>query len=146
MCSNQKDTIDPYYTSANYSAYHTNGDGLISYAEAEKLSNQLPELNLYMHDSGMMCTHNIPCTVCKTNHAVFNLADGVAEPCRECRRLGWSLTFTKPVPPQKTPLDLLVEVSHKPYVLPILWVGVFGLAMVLVKGGWELYKALAPYL
>lgn len=80
----------------NYTAYYTNGENLVSFDEAEILCRKLPELKMFMHDSGIACTHNIPCGVCKTNHAVFNTSLGVTEPCWDCRKEGWSLQKSTP--------------------------------------------------
>lgn len=86
----------PWYQKENYTAHYTNGDGFISYDKAEELCKDLPELHMFMHDSGMLCTHNIPCGICKTNHAVFVSSGGYCEPCRDCQDLGWSISFKKP--------------------------------------------------
>jgi hypothetical protein len=73
----------------NYTSYHTNGEGLISYSNAEKRCEKLPEIEMFMHDSGMCATHNMPCPVCKTNHAVFVTSSGFFDVCHDCRSQGW---------------------------------------------------------
>lgn len=80
----------------NYTAYHTNGEGLIPFEDARTLCEEPVEIKMFMHDSGMDCTHNIPCCVCKTNHATFNTSLGVTEPCWDCRKEGWSLQKSTP--------------------------------------------------
>jgi len=75
------------YEKANYTAYYTNGDGFIPYEEAEDLCKDLPQVEVYMHDSGMLATHNMPCSVCKIEHAVF--CNGMFEPCWKCQEEGW---------------------------------------------------------
>lgn len=42
-----------WYEKDNYTAYYTNGDGFIPYEEAEDLCKDLPQVEVYMHDSGM---------------------------------------------------------------------------------------------
>ena len=76
-----------WYEKENYTAYYTNGEGLIPYEEAEALCKDLPQVEVYMHDSGMVATHNMPCSVCKVEHAVFN--SGLFEPCWKCQEEGW---------------------------------------------------------
>lgn len=86
---------EPYYTEGNYSAYHTNGEGFIDYTEAEKLCEDLADINVFMHCSGMAATHNMPCPVCKITHAV--LSDGVFQPCWKCQADGYEIVkFRKP--------------------------------------------------
>ena len=36
-------------------------------------------------------THNMPCPVCRNNHAVLDLGTGVMQPCWECQGNGWTL-------------------------------------------------------
>jgi hypothetical protein len=67
-----------WYGKENYTAYHTNGKGFIPYEEAEVICKNLAEIEVYMHDSGMLVTHNMPCPICKIKHAVFH--DAVFEP------------------------------------------------------------------
>jgi hypothetical protein len=77
-----------WYGKANYTAYHTNGKGFIPYEEAEMICENLAEIEVYMHDSGMAATHNMPCSVCKVKHAVFS--NGMFEPCWSCQEEGWT--------------------------------------------------------
>lgn len=79
----------PWHKRDNYTAHHTNGVGFVDYESAEKYCEDLPKLHLFMHDSGMLATHNIPCTVCLTKHAVFNTSEGRPEPCRDCQDKGY---------------------------------------------------------
>ena len=87
---------NPWYSKDNYTAHHTNGEGFVDFKDAEMFCKELPQLHLFMHDSGMVATHNIPCTVCKTNHAIFNTSEGVAYPCNECQEEGWALIKKTP--------------------------------------------------
>lgn len=79
----------PWYQMNNYSAYHTNGIGLINYTDAEALCKTLPNIHIFLHDSGMISTHNMPCPVCKINHAVLDLSIGVFDVCIKCKSKGW---------------------------------------------------------
>lgn len=72
---------------SNYTAYHTNGEGFIPYEEAEALCKDLPHVEVYMHDSGMLATHNMSCSICKVKHAVLH--HGVFAPCWSCQKEGW---------------------------------------------------------
>lgn len=40
-------------------------------------------------------THNMPCAVCRQNHAVFVSPGFRFEPCWGCQRDGWNLTQRK---------------------------------------------------
>jgi hypothetical protein len=77
-------------TKDNYTAYYTNGEGFIPYEEAEVICEDLAEIEVYVHDSGMLATHNMPCSVCKVKHAV--LYSGMFEPCWSCQEEGWVTT------------------------------------------------------
>lgn len=80
-----------WYTRDNYTAYYTNGKGMLDYDVAEKLCETLPDVEVYFHDSGMFCTHNMPCPVCKTNHATFISSSGYFTTCGECEKLGYEI-------------------------------------------------------
>ena len=81
----------PYYSNKNYRCYHTNGDGLQLYPKDVALA----EVNVYLHDSGMFVNHNMPCPVCKTNHAMCNTSGMIMHPCDECSEKGWELSKYK---------------------------------------------------
>lgn len=80
----------PWYHKSNYTAHHTNGKGFVDYSDAEVFCKELPEIHVFMHDSGMCATHNMPCAVCKVNHAVFT--NGMFSPCWGCQGEGWVMT------------------------------------------------------
>ena len=33
--------------------------------------------------------HNMPCAVCRTNHAIYDLSAGLFTPCWHCQSKGW---------------------------------------------------------
>lgn len=37
--------------------------------------------------------HDMPCAVCRENHAVLNLNEGIFLPCWQCRAKGFRLRF-----------------------------------------------------
>lgn len=80
---------EPWYVKDNYFAHHTNGEGFVDYADAEIFCKTLPDIHMFMHDSGMLAVHNMPCPICKTNHAVFVTSEGRFDVCRECESKGW---------------------------------------------------------
>lgn len=82
---------EPWYQKGNYTAHHTNGDGFAAYDDAKVFCEKLPDIHMFMHDSGMFCVHNIPCPVCKAKHACFDTNLGVATPCNSCSEDGWEL-------------------------------------------------------
>lgn len=79
----------PWYTKGNYTAHHSNGEGFVNFSDAQSFCEDLPNIHVFMHDSGMMATHNMPCPVCKTNHAVFVSSEGYFDVCRKCEADGW---------------------------------------------------------
>lgn len=85
--SKLKDSI--WYQKDNYTAYYTNGKDFISYNDAEERCKTLPKIEMFMHDSGMVATHNYPCPICKTKHAVFATNYGYFDVCHSCRKDGW---------------------------------------------------------
>lgn len=50
---------------------------------------KLAVIKTVTHDSGLAATHNMPCAVCRTQHAVLDLPTGRFQPCWECQRKGW---------------------------------------------------------
>lgn len=80
---------EPWLRKSNYTAHHTNGEGFVNYTDAEVFCERLPNIHVFMHDSGMIATHNMPCPICKTNHAVFVSSEGHFDACRKCRSEGW---------------------------------------------------------
>lgn len=82
----------PWCQKGNYTAHHTNGKGFADYSDAEVFCKGLPQIHMFIHDSGMICTHNMPCSVCKVDHAVFNCNTGLFHPCRSCEEEGWVTT------------------------------------------------------
>lgn len=79
----------------NYTVYYTNGEGYPLYIGAEKYCDTLCPVEVFFHDSGMIATHNYPCPVCKTKHAVFVSHKGHFEPCVGCQAAGWSIIKKK---------------------------------------------------
>jgi hypothetical protein len=45
------------------------------------------KINILQH--GPACEHNMPCAICLTKHAVYNMDEGFFEPCWDCQKLGW---------------------------------------------------------
>lgn len=65
----------------------TNGKGLPEYpAEVE-----LTDITVYIHDSMLLATHNYPCPVCKVNSAVYNMSNGIFQPCWDCQKKGYKI-------------------------------------------------------
>jgi hypothetical protein len=62
--------------------YHTNGKGLVTFPSNLKVI----DVNVYLHDSGMVCTHDYSCPCCRKNHAVLNLSSGIMHPCWDCQK------------------------------------------------------------
>jgi hypothetical protein len=79
----------PWYQKDNYTAHYTNGKGFITYRDAEDYCKDLVKVELFMHDSVMVSTHNMPCAVCKLECAVFH--GGLFEPCWNCQEEGYKL-------------------------------------------------------
>ncbi|CAH9014483.1 conserved hypothetical protein [Vibrio phage 424E50-1] len=78
-----------WYEKGNYTAWYTNGEGMPDYSEMEKLCKTPTDIDMFMHDSGMAAVHNMPCPVCKTNHAIFVTSSGFFDVCHDCRKEGW---------------------------------------------------------
>jgi len=67
--------------------YDCNGEGLPDYpTELEP-----KDVNVYMHCSGIACTHDYSCSVCRTNKAVLSLDEGLMQPCWGCQEVGYKL-------------------------------------------------------
>lgn len=60
--------------------HETNGDNLPLFPNDLKVV----DVNVYRHDSGMICTHDYSCPCCRKNHAVFDMSTGLMHPCRDC--------------------------------------------------------------
>lgn len=78
----------PEYKDKNYNFYHTNGKGFLNYPKEVALA----EVNVYLHDSGVFVNHNMPCPVCKVNHAMCDTYGMIMHPCDECSEKGWELS------------------------------------------------------
>lgn len=62
--------------------HETNGEGLLNYP----VDVPVKDVNVYMHDSGMMAQHDYSCPCCRKNHAVLDLTCGIMKPCRVCEK------------------------------------------------------------
>ena len=62
--------------------HHTNGDRLLPYPDKVEVA----PVNVYMHDSGMICQHDYSCPCCRESHAVLDLSRGLMNPCRNCEK------------------------------------------------------------
>lgn len=60
----------------------TNGRGLPDYPSRIELA----DITVYIHDSMMLATHNYPYPVCKVNSAVYNMSNGIFQPCWDCQK------------------------------------------------------------
>jgi len=52
---------------------------------------QPADVNLYIHPSGMLATHDYSCPICREKHAVFNTNDGTMNPCWGCQKEGYHI-------------------------------------------------------
>jgi hypothetical protein len=52
------------------------------------------DVNVYMHDSGLICTHDYSCPCCRENSAVLDLSNGIMQPCRICSAKGYRIIKT----------------------------------------------------
>lgn len=60
----------------------TNGNGLPAFPQ-----DVAPlDVTIWMHDSGMLATHNCPCPVCRESSAVLDLSCGLMKPCWDCQK------------------------------------------------------------
>ena len=90
------DNFKPQHVKDNYKYYFCNGDKLPLYSDFQKMCEKLPNIYVGIHDSGMISTHNMPCCICKTNHAVFIMSEGTFEPCWKCQEMGYKIVKSKP--------------------------------------------------
>jgi hypothetical protein len=67
--------------------YQTNGVGLPNYPD----DLQVKDVSVYLHDSGLIATHDYSCPVCRRNHANLNLNTGIMQPCWKCSLKGYEL-------------------------------------------------------
>lgn len=65
----------------------TNGKGLPEYPSDVELA----DITVYVHDSMMIAIHNYPCPVCKLNSAVYNMSNGIFQPCWDCKKEGYKI-------------------------------------------------------
>lgn len=65
----------------------TNGKGLPDYPQGIELA----DITIYIHDSMMFATHDYPCHVCKVNSAVYNMSNGIFQPCWGCQKKGYKI-------------------------------------------------------
>ena len=72
--------------------YHCNGEGLPDYPTDVKVK----DVNVWMHDSGMIMTHDYSCPVCREESAVIDGSTGLMQPCRKCEIKGYRLIKIKP--------------------------------------------------
>ena len=89
------DKFKPEYEKGNYRYYYCNGNELPLYSNFEKICEKLPDIYVGIHDSGMVSTHNMPCCICKTNHAVFIMSKGMFAPCCGCQDEGYAVVKKK---------------------------------------------------
>lgn len=52
---------------------------------------ELAAITVYIHDSMLLATHNYPCPVCKVNSAVYNMSNGIFQPCWDCQKKGYKI-------------------------------------------------------
>ncbi len=71
--------------------HQTNGDGLLPYPSKVEVH----DVNVYMHDSGMMGVHDYSCPCCRNNHAILTLDNGLMNPCNDCESKGYKLIKVK---------------------------------------------------
>lgn len=67
--------------------HNTDGPGLPDYPHDLAIA----DVNVYMHGSGMLSTHDYSCPVCREKHAVLNMSNGVMGPCWDCRKEGYAM-------------------------------------------------------
>lgn len=59
---------------------HTHYD---NYPEPDALP--IKDVEVFIHPSGMMATHDYSCPCCREHKAVLNLSVGIMQPCRKCQ-------------------------------------------------------------
>ena len=47
------------------------------------------DVNVYVHPSCMIMTHDYSCPVCRDNHAV--ISNGIMQPCWDCQKKGYMI-------------------------------------------------------
>ena len=52
---------------------------------------ELADITVYIHDSMLLATHNYPCPVCKVSSAVYNMSNGIFQPCWDCEKKGYKI-------------------------------------------------------
>lgn len=52
-------------------------------------------LTVKVYVGGPFALHNYPCTVCRTNHAVLDLGNGIMQPCWDCQQSGYKVVKLK---------------------------------------------------
>jgi len=90
------DKFKPEYEKGNYKYYYCDGEGMPNYSDMAMLCSKLPNIYVGCHDSGMVCVHNMPCLICKTNHAVLVMPTGMFEPCWKCQEEGYEIVKRSP--------------------------------------------------
>jgi ribosomal protein L37AE/L43A len=71
--------------------HHCNGPGLPNYP-----SNVKPKaVNVWVHDSGMIMTHDYSCPCCRENSAVIDGSTGIMQPCWKCKEQGYKIVKQK---------------------------------------------------
>jgi hypothetical protein len=68
--------------------YNCNGEGLPNYPTDVKPK----DVNVWVHDSCMISTHDYSCPVCRDKSAVLDGSTGLMQPCWGCRKKGYKLT------------------------------------------------------
>lgn len=53
--------------------------------------NNVPLPEIVVTILGPAATHNMPCSVCRTQHAVLDLSTGLMQPCWDCQGKGYRL-------------------------------------------------------
>jgi len=64
-----------------------NGPGLPDYPTDVKPK----DVNIWLHDSYMVMTHDYSCPVCREHSAVMDCSTGLMQPCRKCQDNGYRL-------------------------------------------------------
>lgn len=52
-------------------------------------STPLAKIEINDYGTGLVATHNYPCPVCRQRHAIYQLNDGIMQPCPKCQESGW---------------------------------------------------------
>ena len=69
--------------------HYCGGEGMPVYPSKLKVK----AVNVFMHDSGMIMTHDYSCPVCRAKHAVITA--GIMQPCWSCQSDGYKITKRK---------------------------------------------------